>query len=55
MGDRSGHGTILVDDGFSLGVVFKGERAVASLPGKVTASVDDIEKQFVLQSAMAGA
>lgn len=38
----------LSDDGFGLGVLFKGERAAIAAVSKQTASCDDIESQFVI-------
>jgi hypothetical protein len=38
----------LADDGFSIGVLYRGERAVAAPPLQPQILVTDIEKEFAL-------
>lgn len=39
---------LLADDGFSLGVIFKGERAAVAIPAEATTTIAEIEKQFAV-------
>jgi 2-oxoglutarate ferredoxin oxidoreductase subunit beta len=39
---------ILADDGFSIGVMFKGERAAVSMRTELTTTLAEIERQFAI-------